>query len=782
MSIRGRAPILLALLAVALVGVPASATAQDVARIEDRILDPAAHARITYENTVNVASYQQDGILTYNGFQYTAWYENDGPGPAQATAVIARRALPDGDWESTQLDYTLFSNDSHNTIALGVTPSDGRIHIAFPTHADVIRYTRSVPGVASEPAAHEWSSLLFERTKPQIPGAPAAPPTYTYPQFELVGDDVLLTWRDGSSDNGRQALLRYDENSTGTWTFLGRFTHNLGTYTGDFGSSAGRYGYLHGFTADPASGELAITLSWREQASAWCPGVEAVGNHDLGYAVSADGGLTWQNNLGATVATTTTGDTAGTITSFSPGIVVEPIGINSGLINQETQAFDSQGRLHVITSRVPDEDLGPDGCADNFYPDRAALARPHHHWRDADGTWRSGPLPFRSGSSGRAKIAFDSDDNAYVVLPDARIVAASAATGWPDWELVFDDPAVDAVSELIVDRQRVRESDILTVAYQEPPVDVPTCRTNASSTQCASAYRVASFELGSAAPDAPRATEPEAGPLPFEGTAEDATNLALNRDGEGVPEAFADSNQAAFPPSLANDGNLNTFWVSSGTQAGQGPTPESPIHLGVDLGRSHPLAEVTMIPRVNFGPRAYTVDVSSDGEDWDEVAAVPAAPNGAVTSAFPTIEARHLRLRITDAYDSVQPPRNVQVAELEVRAGPVPPAPALDSSVTPRRRAVKVGKPARFRFTAANAGDGPAQRLRLCVAAPKRRVSVLGAPCRGVPSLAADASMTGAFTLKPRRSARGRTLRLTFVATASNAPRRTTTATLKVRR
>jgi BNR repeat-containing family member len=250
----------------------------------------------------------------------------------------------------------------------------------------VIRYTRSVPGVASEPAAHEWSSLLFERTKSQIPGAPEAPPTYTYPQFDLVGDDVLLTWRDGSSDNGRQALLRYDENAAGTWSFLGRFTDNLGgTYDGGFGSSTSRYGYIHGFTADPASGDLAITLSWREQTSAWCPGTEAVGNHDLGYAVSGDGGLTWQNNAGATVATTTTGDTAGTITPFSPGIVVEPIGINTGLINQEIQAFDSEGQLHVVTSRVPDEDLGPDGCADNFYPDRAALARPYHHWREARG-------------------------------------------------------------------------------------------------------------------------------------------------------------------------------------------------------------------------------------------------------------------------------------------------------------------------------------------------------------------------------------------------------------
>jgi hypothetical protein len=66
-------------------------SALDAARVEDRILDPQAHARITFENTVNVASYQQDAVLTFEGYQYTAWYQNDGPGPGQATAVVARR-------------------------------------------------------------------------------------------------------------------------------------------------------------------------------------------------------------------------------------------------------------------------------------------------------------------------------------------------------------------------------------------------------------------------------------------------------------------------------------------------------------------------------------------------------------------------------------------------------------------------------------------------------------------------------------------------------------------
>jgi len=547
-----------ALTAAAVAGGAQPAAALDVARIEDRILDVRAHARITYENTVNVASYQQDAILTYRGHQYTAWYQNDGNGQGQAMAVIARRALPDGAWESTRLGYVLWSNDSHNTISLGVTPSDGRLHVAFPTHDGPVRYTRTVPGVLDHPELVTWSSRLFDTVKFEFPGAAIVNPTnptFTYPQFENVGGRTLLTWRSGSTDNGRQLLLRYNDDAAGTWTFLGRFTHNAGgPYDGGFGISNSRYGYIHGFSADPAGAQLAVTMSWREQGAAWCEGPVAVGNHDLGYAVSSDGGLNWRNNAGGLVATATTGDTSGTITPFTPGIVVEPIGINKGLINQETQSFDSAGRLHVVTSRVPDEDIAAD-CVGDFYPERAANATPYHHWRDTAGIWHTLKLPFRSGSSGRTKLAFDGADNAYVVLPDARIVAASASTGWTDWELVFAAADVDNVSELVLDRSRLREDGVLTVAYQEPPADVPLCRGSASSPACVSAFRLASFALGSDAPDAPKATVPEDPPAASAGSSElPAPDLEI---GIAASAPFVRGRGGAYDVSLRNAGNAS---------------------------------------------------------------------------------------------------------------------------------------------------------------------------------------------------------------------------------
>jgi hypothetical protein len=144
-------------------------------------------------------------------------------------------------------------------------------------------------------------------------------------------------------------------------------------------------------------------------------------------------------------------------------------------------------------------------------------------------------------------------------------------------------------------------------------------------------------------------------------------NLALNGLGAPWPAALASGSQTAFPPTLATDGATGTFWVSDGTQRGDGPTPERPKLLAVDFGAPVQVAELRMVPRTNYGPRAYTIEVSDDGAAWREVAAVPAAANGPVTTTIAPTTARALRLRITDSHDAQRPPRNVQVAELEVR-------------------------------------------------------------------------------------------------------------------
>jgi hypothetical protein len=623
----------------ALAAAPATAAAQvepAASRLDDRILDPAARGNVTYENTANIASYQQDGLLTYKGWQYTGYYRAD------RTAVISRRKLPNGRWQSIELDYKLYADDSHNTVAMAVTPSDGRIHLAYPTHANAIRYARSVPGVASSPARADWSSQSFERTRATIPGAPDAPPSFTYPQFEMVHGRMLLTYRDGSTDNGRQALFRYDDNEDGTWTFLGRFTDSAGTYTSPFGTSTSRYGYLHGFNANPVTGDLEISFSWRERTGAWCSPT-GLGNHDLGYARSPDGGATWLNNDGTQIGTAALG--ANDRISVSDPHVVVPIPINTGLINQETQAFDRDGRLHVVTSQFNEADLAKlGGCHTSTYSQRAQYARPYHHWRDAEGNWHTFELPYYSGTSGRTKLLFDNHDNAFLILPDARIAAATADSGWRDWRLVFAAEDVDNVSELIYDRHRLHHDGVLSVAYQE----------TSATPNAPSAFRVADFRLNTSTPDHDRSSEPEAPPVPYAGTA------------PAWPRATASSAQPAFPADLAVDGATSTFWVSGGTTPADAPTEADPETLTIEYGRTLPIGAVTVTPRVNWGPRTFAIEAHT-AEGWTRLADVEQA-NAAATHDVPDVQADALRLVITSSYDGQFPPDtgNVQVAEVAV--------------------------------------------------------------------------------------------------------------------
>ncbi|HZC72110.1 MAG TPA: discoidin domain-containing protein [Jatrophihabitans sp.] len=144
-------------------------------------------------------------------------------------------------------------------------------------------------------------------------------------------------------------------------------------------------------------------------------------------------------------------------------------------------------------------------------------------------------------------------------------------------------------------------------------------------------------------------------------------DLAWNPSNASFPAAFASSNQGPYPASFATDGNISTFWVSGGpATAGSGPTPQHPETLGVDFGAPISVGSVTMIPRSGYGPRAYTIQVSSDNQTWTPVAQVPAAANGVVKTSFSPVTTRYLRLLITNSWDGTD--RNVQVSELQPTA------------------------------------------------------------------------------------------------------------------
>ncbi|MCP4541025.1 MAG: Tat pathway signal sequence domain protein, partial [Chloroflexi bacterium] len=200
----------------------------------------------------------------------------------------------------------------------------------------------------------------------------------------------------------------------------------------------------------------------------------------------------WKNDQDQQIAETGSDD----LISIDDEHIVDEISINAALANQESQAIDGNGLFHTIVSYVPERFWDDQGtlCVTDFAAARLANGRPHHLWRDENGVWTKTEIPFLQGRVGRSKLVFDSFNTAYVVLPDLRIVAASADSQWTDWRLVFDAADVSIFGEVAIDRQRVKFDDVLSVLYRE-----------ALDGDNPAPVRLVDFQLGSRAPHQPKA-------------------------------------------------------------------------------------------------------------------------------------------------------------------------------------------------------------------------------------------------------------------------------------
>ncbi len=429
----------------------AAAPGPSVTRTGRTTLDSRAIYFVSYDGLVNNNSFQKNGLLTHKGHQYAAWYTAD------RGAVVARRALGDTTWQTVRVGHTLRYDDSHNVISLGVSRTDGRLHLHMDSHSDGFTYVKSVAGLLDDPTGTSWTPNRFGSPQSTLDGL-ALTPQFTYPQFVATPEGRLqLSYRAGVSGNGRNALAEYD----GTrWTALGEWSASTGTYTSEHGSSTARNMYLHGIDYD-RNGRLHSFFTWREQnAAVMCSG-GGITNHDTGYVYSDDRGRTWRNDAGTVVGRTGGADR---VSVTDPGLVVDPLNPDHSLMNQESQFTDSAGRPHAIISYVPGR-FGQ--CTTDYVADRTAHGRAFHVRRSAAGTWRKTEIPVPLNSSQRTRLVLDRHDNAYAVLPYGRIAGASAASDHTDWKLLYDGAGLNAFGEVVVDETRIAQDGVLSVMYQE---------------------------------------------------------------------------------------------------------------------------------------------------------------------------------------------------------------------------------------------------------------------------------------------------------------------------
>jgi hypothetical protein len=474
----------------------------ELTKISDVLVDSQARTISgSYGQAINGLSFQQDVLVTHNGYQYVTYYN------ANRHVCIARRELPSGPWEKVELmDYYTNTNDAHNVISMGICPNDGTIHLAFDHHDSTLHYRVSQLGAATYPEAIIWNASLFGTVRNYLEQGKTVS-GLSYPGFWQTPDgNMQMSYRYGGSGNGDTYLVDYD-GSTGQWHHNRKVISRVGTFTDEYGTSSSRNAYMNSFSYGP-SGELHATWCWRETAGG--------ANHDIMYAYSNDGGYIWLNGKinshkikiytspqGAesqtlltlnfsggedNVVGKATGDSATEklITLSSPGVKVVDIGRYYGLMNQQTQAVDPQGRIHTVMWQCSDESYAYAkslGYTSTGTWGHAVARRFNHYWRDTNGLWHHYEMPWVAGSrpklfirqNGDAFLIYQSVRNPialgyglYFIDGDLTICAASAQSNWTDWQIIYVE-AGPFLNEMLGDPYRFMQQEVLSVMVQESP-------------------------------------------------------------------------------------------------------------------------------------------------------------------------------------------------------------------------------------------------------------------------------------------------------------------------
>jgi hypothetical protein len=420
-----------ALMASAFAAFAASAARPVPVLLSDAVVTTESFSKpVAYGDGLNGLSFQQDAVLSHKGWQYVAYYN------AARHVCVARRKLPSGAWQILELkDYTQKENDSHNTISLGICSQDGTIHLSFDHHDNDLHYRKSVAGLAASPDSFSWDASRFGAVTNQLTGSRLT--TITYPRFvSEPSGKMLMEFRIGASGEGDCFLYEYD-GTTGRWTKFGTDSRYL--------DGVGNNAYINGLDYGKG-GRLHVTWCWRETP-------DVVSNHDLLYAYSDDDGRTWKNNAGTEVGRTG----SKYISPSTPGIAAWSIPQNSGIVNQEAQGTDPQGRIHVF---IRTDSTLSGGTRRPFHT---------HFWRDESGKWTriNTGIPSGSPTGDRGKILFDREGNAFALLPGFRIASASAAEKWADWKVTYAGNSNLRTMEPLFDRARLAEEGVLSVFWQE---------------------------------------------------------------------------------------------------------------------------------------------------------------------------------------------------------------------------------------------------------------------------------------------------------------------------
>ncbi len=415
-------------------------------------------------SSINVVANSRQSLFTEGRTQYAAFYDADG------FMVLAKRTIGEDRWQTQRTAHKGNVADAHNSISLAVDGA-GYLHVSWNHHVSPLHYARSIaPGSLELAPATAMTGKHEERV--------------TYPQFfRLPSGDLLFAYRDGESGKGALVLNRYTTASNRWSTIQPNLIDGEGQRSPYWGLWVDRKGTLH------------LAWIWRESP-------DVATNHDIAYARSSDGGVTWTRSDGAALALPITAATAE---------YAQRIPQNSNLMNSPDVGADRDGHPYICTYWSP-----------------TPGAKPQFHVLMHDGkTWQLIPGPVASDSFNlagagtrhppisRAALLVDTPSgysSLHLVYRDdargGRIIAATwdsrKPREWADrelttesvgaWEPAFDPIAWDRFHQvhLLVQNVSQRDGDDRTPARAEPSKIVSLIWAPASEHMRASATSEAS--------------------------------------------------------------------------------------------------------------------------------------------------------------------------------------------------------------------------------------------------------------------------------------------------
>lgn len=212
------------------------------------------------QTSVNTSIFRQSSVISYGDWQFCAYYDKKG------RVVLAKRKLDSRKWQRKTTRFRGNIKDAHNVISLGID-GEGYLHMAFDMHSRPLKYARSI-----KPFSLKMSALM--------PMNGVLEDKVTYPEFyTLENGDLLFAYRYGCSGNGNMVLKRYSVKDKNWQTIHENLLDGEGERNAYWKMIVDTKGWLH--------------LSW-----VWREAPDVATNHDLCYAKSLDGGLTWQKSDG----------------------------------------------------------------------------------------------------------------------------------------------------------------------------------------------------------------------------------------------------------------------------------------------------------------------------------------------------------------------------------------------------------------------------------------------------------------------------------------------------